>query len=178
MSSKNIIHSTEIASHPPNRHSRLTLYVTSIILLATLVVTLITVQSRKSSVASSVSIEPVVYSDALAMQYAQPWLDKQQAAAPRIPYSDALAMQYAQPWLDKQNVEAAGVVQYSEALAMQYAQPWLDKQLAETTSTFPYTDFLALFYAQPWLEKQQRQNCNGRLDEMYACQYGNWQPEQ
>jgi hypothetical protein len=59
-------------------------------------------------------------------------------------------MQYAQPWLDKQKVEVAPAVQYSHALEMQYAQPWL--------------------------EKLQGGSCNGRLDEMYACQYGNWQP--
>ena len=41
-----------------------------------------------------------------------------------VPYSNALEMQYAQPWLKAQNKP---VVEYSNALEMQYAQPWLDK---------------------------------------------------
>jgi hypothetical protein len=43
---------------------------------------------------------------------------------PSVPYSNALEMQYAQPWLKAQNKP---VVAYSNALEMQYAQPWLDK---------------------------------------------------
>jgi hypothetical protein len=43
---------------------------------------------------------------------------------PPILYSNALEMQYAQPWLKAQNKP---VVAYSNALEMQYAQPWLDK---------------------------------------------------
>lgn len=125
MSTKNMIHSAEVMSRQTNRH-RPALFVITIILLAALVITLITVQSRNSQAAESASAQPVVY-------------------------SNALEMQYAQPWLDKQKVEVAPAVQYSHALEMQYAQPWL--------------------------EKQQNQNCNGRLDEIYACQYGNWQPQ-
>ena len=41
-----------------------------------------------------------------------------------VPYSNALEMQYAQPWLDAQN---KSVVAYGNALELQYAQPWLDK---------------------------------------------------
>jgi len=150
MSTKNVIHSAEVISRQTNRH-RPALFLITIILLAALVITLITVQSRNSQAAESASAQPVVYSNALEMQYAQPWLDNAQAAAPLVAYSNALEMQYAQPWLDKQKVEVAPAAQYSHALEMQYAQPWLDKQ--------------------------QSQNCNGRLDEMYACQYGNWQPQ-
>lgn len=177
MSAKNNVQSIEITSHQPNRRNHLALFGISIFLLATLVVTLVTVQSRNSYAAKNATLTPVVYSDALAMQYAQPWLDKAKAAVPIIRYSDALERQYAQPWLDKQKVEAAPLIPYSNALEMQYAQPWLNKQGVQTGSTFSYNDFLALFYAQPWLDKQQSRSCNGRLDEMYACQYGNWQPQ-
>ena len=148
MSTKNVIHSAEVISRQINRH-RPALFVITIILLSALVVILITVQSRNSQAAESISIQPVVYNNALEMKYAQPWLDKAKSAAPAVRYSEALAMQYAQPWLDKQKVEAASVVQYSDALSLQYAQPWLDKQ--------------------------QTQSCNGRLDMMYACRHG-YQP--
>ena len=44
---------------------------------------------------------------------------------PALPYSNALGMQYAQPWLAAQNKPVAP---YSNALELQYAQPWLDAQ--------------------------------------------------
>ena len=40
---------------------------------------------------------------------------------PALPYSNALEMQYAQPWLDTQN---RPIVVYGNALELQYAQPW------------------------------------------------------
>ncbi len=43
---------------------------------------------------------------------------------PAVPYSNALEMQYAQPWLEAQNKPVAT---YGNALEFQYAQPWLDK---------------------------------------------------
>jgi hypothetical protein len=67
-------------------------------------------------------------------------------------------------------------VPYSSALEMQYAQPWLDKQSVEAVPSAAYSEALALFYAQPWLEAGRTNSCNGRLDLIYACQYGNWQP--
>lgn len=44
---------------------------------------------------------------------------------PALSYSNALEMQYAQPWLAAQNKP---VVTHTNALELQYAQPWLDKQ--------------------------------------------------
>lgn len=172
MSTKNSTHSAEITNRQPNRRHA-TLLGISLILLAAFVITFITVQSRNSQAVKNANPQPVVYSDALAMQYAQPWLAKQQVAMLAAQYSNTLAMQYAQPWLDKSQVVA---VPYSDALAMQYAQPWLDKQQAAPV-TFTYNDFLELFYAQAWLDMGQSGGCNGRLDLMYACQYGNWQPQ-
>ena len=43
---------------------------------------------------------------------------------PSAAFSNALEMQYAQPWLDAQNKP---VVKYGNALELQYAQPWLQK---------------------------------------------------
>ena len=40
---------------------------------------------------------------------------------PALPYSNALELQYAQPWLDTQN---RPIVVYGNALELQYAQPW------------------------------------------------------
>lgn len=50
----------------------------------------------------------VLFSNALEMQYAQPWLDAQNKLG--IAYSNALELQYAQPWLQKakQSIAAAG----------------------------------------------------------------------
>lgn len=148
MSSKNIIHSAEVTSRQTNFKSRHLFFVIGLVVIVALAVTLIKTWSTSISEASS--SESVVYSDALPMQYAQPWLDKAKAAVPPVHYSNALEMQYAQPWLDKQKVENAPAIEYSHALEMQYAQPWLDKL--------------------------QGESCDGlRLDEMYACQYRNAQ---
>lgn len=85
----------------------------------------------------------VPYSNALELQYAQPWLEAQNK--PVVTYSNALEMQYARPWLEAQN---KSVVEYSNALEMQYARPWLDAQ-----EKFPL-------------------NCSSSLEMFYACKYG------
>ena len=54
-----------------------------------------------------------------------------------VPYSNALEMQYAQPWLGEHNKPVAA---YGNALEMQYAQPWLQKTnplIAVTGSEMP-----------------------------------------
>ena len=89
----------------------------SMFLLATLLLTAFSAQNDAPAIDDGDSPQ---YSDALAMQYAQPWLE---ASVARPVYSDALAMQYVQPWLDKPVAELPKI---SNALAMQYAQPWLD----------------------------------------------------
>ena len=152
MSQKNIVQDTSLVNRQANGNKREFLFVTGIILIVALVIWLATLQAKTSDLASAGNVITIPYSNALEMQYTQPWLDKQQnATAPAVQYSNALALQYAQPWLDKQSVDTAPSVTYSGALA--------------------------LFYARPWLEAQQTKNCNGRLDFMYACQYGNWQAQ-
>jgi hypothetical protein len=93
-----------------------------------------------------------------------------------VPYSDALAMQYAQPWLDKQAVEAAPAVRYSNALEMQYAQPWLDAQKSD--SGIQYGNGMALFYAlrNGYRPAPAAPSCNDRADWLYACQNSSWRP--
>jgi len=152
MSQKNIVQDTSMVNRQANSYKREFLFVTGVILIVALVIWLATLQTKPGDLASGSNTAPIPYSNALAMQYAQPWLDKQAAAAaPVVQFNDALAMQYAQPWLDRQQNAIAPAVQYSNALALQYAQPWL--------------------------EAQQTKSCNGRLDTMYACQYGNWPPQ-
>ena len=43
-------------------------------------------------------------------------------SSPAVSYSNALEMQYAQPFIDAQNKPVAA---YGNALEMQYAQPWI-----------------------------------------------------
>ena len=61
---------------------------------------------------------------------------------PAVPFSNALEMQYAQPWLDAQNKP---VVAYGNALELQYAQSWLDK--AEEQIALDCHSSLEMFYA-------------------------------
>lgn len=177
MSHKNNIHGIDVVSHQPAHpinHHRLFLFALSVALLVALVGITTSYRSTTSSISTTSSENAAPYSDALAMQYAQPWLDAQKHTAV-IPYSDALAMQYAQPWLDAQKRTA--VIPYSDALAMQYAQPWLDSQKGEPDTRIEYSNALAMMYAQPWLDQQKVTGCNGRLDLFYACQHGYRPPE-
>ena len=89
-----------------------------------------------------------------------------------VPYSNALEMQYAQPWLSGAVREAAVNVPYSNPLEMQYAQPWLNVQ--EAAVNVPYSNALEMQYAQPWLNVQKAaESCPAGLDFFYACQNGN-----
>ena len=97
----------------------------------------------------------VLYSNALEMQYAQPWLEAQNK--PVIAYNNALELQYAQPWLEARNKP---VVAYSNALEMQYAQPWLP----ETKLTISVTG------------SKTPLDCHSNLEMLYACKYGYGRP--
>jgi hypothetical protein len=101
---------------------------------------------------------PVPYSNALEMQYAQPWLKAQNK--PVVEYSNALEMQYAQPWLKAQDKP---VVEYSNALEMQYAQPWLDKAELAIAVTGNGQERIPL-------------NCSSSIEMLYACKSGYHQP--
>jgi len=162
MPTKNIAHDAQITTHQPNYHTRELLIVAGILFVIGLAVAVLTIQSRNSNAARSSSfVETVPYSDALALEYAQPYLEAEVGTSgATTTFSNALAMQYAQPYL-----KPAAVAEYSDALAMQYAQPYLDA----VGASVPFSDALALQYARPWMEAQAP-NCNGRLDEMYACQ--------
>ena len=194
MAQKDMVHNSDITSRHSNHHNRNVLFVIGIAVIIGLAMMLVTLQPKNQSTAISSNVETIAYNNALEMQYAQPWLNAQSVKiAPAVQYTDALAMQYAQPWLDAQSIDATSAVKYTDSLAMQYAQPWLDAQSIDATSTVQYTnalemqyaqpwlfveaaptvqytDALAKLYAQPWLNAQQTANCNGRLDEMYACQ--------
>lgn len=140
MSQKNIAHDTKTKSHQTNYHSRELLIVAGILFAIGLVAALAAIQSRNSSAASSASVEAVSYNNALALDYAQPYLAANTGVTAE--FGDALAMQYAQPYLEAEADAAAMTPTFSDALAQEYARPWLDTE----------------------------RSCNGRLDEMYACQ--------
>jgi len=108
--------------------------------------------SRPPAVAQNHPALP--YSNALEMQYAQPWLDAQNK--PVVAYSNALEMQYAQPWLDAQKKP---VVVYGNALELQYAQPWQTPIVVTGNS-----------------QEQILRNCDSSLDMLYACKYGYGRP--
>jgi len=96
----------------------------------------------------------VPYSNALEMQYAQPWLEAQNK--PVVTHGDALEMQYARSWLEAQN---KSVVEYGNALELQYAQPWLDK--AERPIVVTGNE-----------QEQTSLNCSSSIEMLYACKYG------
>ena len=100
----------------------------------------------------------VLYSNALEMQYARPWLEAQNK--PAVEYSNALELQYARPWLEAQNKP---VVVYSNALELQYAQPWLDaaQRLVAVTGS---------------AQEQNPLDCGSNLEMFYACKYGYGHP--
>lgn len=77
-----------------DRKTQLTVILVLLVLITTIVM-VVTVTNQPAVVLESRS--PVAYSNALEMQYAQPWIDAQNKSA--IAYSNALEMQYAQPWI-------------------------------------------------------------------------------
>ena len=129
----------------------------------TAILTIILALGTAAAIAVYTANRPVVaenspavrYSNALEMQYAQPWLDAQNK--PVVAYSNALEMHYAQPWLEARN---KSVVAYSNALEMQYAQTWLPK----TKRTISVTGSKAPL------------DCHSSLEMLYACQSGYGRP--
>ena len=190
MSPKDIAHDAKAKDHQTTHHTHTLVIVAAILFLPGLVVALVGIQSRNINIAANNSSKAVAYTNALALEYAQPYLEANNGIA--IEFGDALAMQYAQPWLEAD--AAAMSTTFSDALALEYAQLWLNTEAANDTTTpynnslafayaFPwlvpqsaamttYSDALAMAYAQPWLNTEAPANCNGRLDEMYACRNG------
>jgi hypothetical protein len=132
MSHKHTIHGSDFFDLQAKHHSRNLFVVIAVAFLAILVIALVTIQPKSVTVSNNASSEVIPHTNGMAMQYAQPWLDKQAAAAApaRVyPPPEGMARQYAQPWLDKQAAAAAPARVYPppEGMARQYAQPWLDK---------------------------------------------------
>jgi hypothetical protein len=179
MSVKNALSSTEVVRHRRYERQRLAIIIAGAVLLVGLALGFSALQSGNSQVAVP-NEDPIVLGNAMALHYAQPWLDRQIAvAASTVSHGDAMAMQYAQPWLDRQLAQGVSSISYGNALAMHYAQPWLDRQLAQSVSSISHSTTLgralAMQYAQPWLDAHKDKICNGRLDLMYACANG-YQP--
>lgn len=175
MSHKNNVHGIDVGSDQSAEamnYRRLFLFALGVAMIIALVGLAASLGSSTSTITSGGTAVP--YSNALEMQYAQPWLDAQKNTAP-VPYSDALEMQYAQPWLDKQMRETA-VNRYNNALEMQYAQPWLDAQ--KDNAGIQYGNGMALFYAlqNGYRPLAKAPSCNDRADWLYACQNSSWRP--
>lgn len=189
MSSKNVAHDSKDKSKQTTHHTRTLFMAAAVLLVLGFGAVLVGIQSRNVSVATDSTSEAAVYTDALALAYVQPYLAANTGVM--TAFGDALELQYAQPYLE---AEAAGATMtFNDALALEYARPYLDMQAANDTTTsysnslafayaFPwlvpqsavvtYGDALAMEYARPWLNTEPTANCNGRLDEMYACQNG------
>ncbi len=82
-----------------------------------------------------------------------------------VNYNYTLDLAYAEDWLNPPNK-----IEYGDALVNQYAEPWLNETFTPLETTIEPGDALADLYAKPWLELMDENNCNGRLDIMYACQ--------
>src|SRR5919108_2088261 len=137
----NSVHPKKVVSQTTrNRLFNNSVSITVVLALVIAAVTAIYMANRPVAAENNPS---VTYSNALEMQYAQPWLDAQNK--PVVAYSNALELQYAQPWLD---VQSNLIVSYGNALELQYAQPWLDAQ------------------------QQILLNCHSSLEILYACQNG------
>ena len=126
-----------------------------------IIITVLLVLVAAIAITSVVTSQPVAgtspevaYSNALEMQYAQPWLATENEA---VVYSNALEMQYAQSWIEDQN---RLVTSFSNALELQYAQPWLE----EAGLLIPVTG------------AENASDCHSSLEMFYACQYGNVRP--
>jgi hypothetical protein len=195
MTQKHVVHGHEMSEHAlfANLSIR-ALVITGIglIIIAAVILAYIMPVIESTSEASTTS--PALYTHALEMQYAKPWLDVQRSPATVLEYtnalelayaqpwldahktikssaSNALEMQYAQPWLDKQKISTA-TLNYSNALEMQYAKPWLG-----TPSLVEYNNALEMLYANPWLLNSEFNICHSRMDYAYACRTGRWIPE-
>lgn len=130
-------------------NSALTTVVLALVIFVALAVY---IANRPTAVAQNHLALP--YSNALEMQYAQPWLTAQNK--PVVAYTNALELQYAQPWLDTQN---RPIVVYGNALELQYAQPW-QTPIAVTGNG----------------QEQILPNCQSSLEMLYACKYGYGRP--
>lgn len=88
-----------------NIQSRNTVIIAIVLALVTLAASVIYIANR--SVVGAVSNSAVAYSNAMEMQYAQPWLT---AHNKPVTYSNALELQYAQPWLQNigQSIRISG----------------------------------------------------------------------
>lgn len=146
-------------------------------ILLTLAAIALTMYIDKRSAVAAENTSALPYSNALEMQYAQPWLEAQNK--PAVEYGNALEFQYARPWLEAQSKPAA---EYSNALELQYARPWLE---AQSKPVVEYGNALELQYAQPWLDKgelpivvtgnaqdQMPLSCSSSMAMLYACKFG------
>ena len=129
---------------PVNRNHYATIIM---IALAMVAVTVIAISLTNQTVVSAETKPAVAYSNALEMQYAQPFIDAQ--SKPVVAFGNALEMQYAQPFIDANSKPA---VEFSNALEMQYAQSWIQ----DTGLSIAVTGV----------------DCHSSLEMLYACQNG------
>jgi hypothetical protein len=112
------------------------------IVLALITVAAIAIYRTNQPVVIAASNPAVAYSNALEMQYAQPWLAVRNK--PVVTFSNALELHYAQSWL---TAHSKPIIEFGNTLELQYARPWLGK-----------ADLKA--------------NCSKSMEMLYACKYG------
>jgi hypothetical protein len=100
-----------IPSLPPVNRRPIILIVTATILVIALAFVVAGQAPAREEAANTTPATAIVYSNALAMQYAQPYLKVQSPVV-----ASALELQYAQPWITGESV------QYGNALELQYAE--------------------------------------------------------
>lgn len=141
-----------IPSLPPVNRRPFVLIVIATILVLALAFVVAGQAPARDEAADAAPVSAIVYSDALAMQYAQPYLNAQGSA---VAFNNALELQYAQPYLKVQSPVAA------TALELQYAQPHLKIQGPVAAGA------LELQYAQPWIAGESVEYGNA-LELQYA----------
>jgi hypothetical protein len=141
-----------IPSLPPVNRRPIILIVIATILAIALAFVVAGQAPAREEAANTTPATAIVYSNALAMQYAQPYLNAQSST---VSFSNALELQYAQPYLKVQSSVVAS------ALELQYAQPYLKVQSPVVASA------LELQYAQPWITGESVQYGNA-LELQYA----------
>lgn len=144
MSTKNIVHDEKAIDPQSKLRARFILIGVGLCLVIMLGSAFVTLQIRSQSTT-------IVPHNATAVQY-----------------NNTLALEYAAPWLEKQQVRTMP----SSDLANQFAQPSLTQPTKESAPTVQYSNAAALFIARPWLAAQRHTFCTSRLDRMYACRYG------
>ncbi len=164
MSSKNVTHDSRVKSHQTAHDTRIVFIVAAILFVIGFVVVLVGLQSRNITIAADNSSEAVAYTNALALQYAYPYLEADKGVT--IEFGDALAMEHAQPWLDKQQFGNGSIEDAKKSVWVtiardgssnaysSYTEPYWKRAAESDNRNTGTSDVNASLYAYPLLDKQ------------------------